>query len=131
MAVDASDGYAYKVQLVGEATWAAAGSPDAGAQITPTHVSDALPNVAGRMQTLFATRWRSASVKQREFMIALAELGGINVKREDVAERLGVGSMSLGVPRDKLLQRGLIEASSHGRLSFTLPGFAAYALDQS
>jgi hypothetical protein len=131
MAVDASDGYAYKVQLVGEATWTAAGSPDAGARIVPTHVADALPNVARRMQTLFATRWRSASVKQREFMIALAELGGIDVKREDVAARLGVESMALGVPRDKLLQRGLIEASGHGRLSFTLPGFAAYALDQS
>jgi hypothetical protein len=129
-AVEASDGYAYKVQLMGEASWIAAGYPDAGTRITPAHVEDALPKVAKKMHTLFATRWRSASVKQRELMLALAELGGIEVKREDIAGRLGVGTMALGVPRDKLLQRGLIDASSHGRLSFTLPGFADYVLEQ-
>jgi len=129
-AVTISDGYAYKVQLIGEECWLAAGRPDAGGHIRAAQVAAASPIVEKKMRTLFTTRWRSASVKQRELMMAMAALGGTDVKREDIAAHLGVGTQALGVPRDKLLQKGLIDATSHGRLSFTLPGFTDYVLEQ-
>lgn len=130
-AVTVSAGYAYKVQLIGEASWAAAGRPDPSGRITTAHVAAATPVVEAKMRTLFTTRWRSASAKQRELMSAMAKLGGVDVRRDDIATALGVGTQALGVPRDKLLQKGLVDATSHGRLSFTLPGFTEYVLEQN
>src|SRR5439155_23042192 len=41
-AVAIAQGYPYSVQLVGDATWALAGYPDAGATLTADHVQRAL-----------------------------------------------------------------------------------------
>lgn len=82
------------------------------------------------METLFRSRWRSASPKQRELLSAIAELGGRDVKREDIAARLGVTTQSLSMARDGLLRRGIIDANRHGRVSFTVPGFTEWLLEQ-
>lgn len=129
-AVVAADGYPFKVQLMGEATWDAAGEPEQGQRLTSAHVEAAIPVVADKMRVVFSVRWRSASTKQRELMVAIAELGGEDVKREDIANLLGVATTAISVPRDRLLQKGLIDANRHGRLSFTLPGFSEYVLQQ-
>lgn len=55
-AVGASDGYAYKVQLLGEESWRAAGRPDNGSHITAADVAEAIPRVEAQMRTLFTTR---------------------------------------------------------------------------
>lgn len=130
-AVTASNGYPHKVQLMGEAAWEAAGNPGSGDRITVSDVNEAIPVVDAKMRVLFAARWRSASTKQRELMIAMAELGGVDVKREDIAARLDTSTTAISVPRDRLLQKGLIDAHRHGRVSFTLPGFTEYVLEQS
>lgn len=130
LAVSSTNGYPYKVQLMGEAAWEAAGEPDPQQRLTVENVNAALPSVDKQMRTLFTARWRSASVKQRELMVAIAELGGVDVKREDIARRLGVDTKVISVPREKLLQKGLIDANRHGYVSFTLPGFTEYVLEQ-
>lgn len=129
-AVNGSEGYPFKVQLMGEASWISAGEPDPGATITEAHVDAAIPIVESKMRVVFASRWRSASTRQRELMVAIAELGGVKVKRDDIVKRLGVATTAISVPRDKLLQKGLIDATGHGLLSFTLPGFKDYVLEQ-
>jgi hypothetical protein len=123
-----ANGYAYKVQLVGEATWEAAGNLDAGERITLAAVTEAAPAVAAQMDILFAARWRQASKRQRDLMMAVAELGGVDVKREDIAERLGMSTTSLSTARDGLLRKGIIDANRYGRLSFLVPGFTEYVL---
>ncbi len=129
-AVTGSSGYPHKVQLMGEAAWEAAGDPGEGGRITLEHVDAAVPVVDRKMRAMFTARWRSASAKQRELMIAMAELGGEDVKREELASRLASTTTAISVPRDRLLQKGLIDAHRHGRLSFTLPGFTEYVLEE-
>ncbi|WP_435749004.1 hypothetical protein [Microbacterium sp. PMB16] len=130
VAVREAKGYAYKVQLIGDETWKTAGYPDPGSSITAQHIADALPQVEVHMETLFRARWRSASSKQRELLSAIAELGGRDVKREDIAARLGVTTQSISMARDGLLRRGIIDATRHGRVSFTVPGFTEWILEQ-
>jgi hypothetical protein len=48
------------------------------------------------------------------------------VTRAEVAARMGRDTRAISVPRERLLDKGVIEAAGHGRLRFTLPGFADY-----
>lgn len=131
VAVSEAKGYAYKVQLIGDEAWRTAGYPDPGSPITAEHVAEAMLQVEVHMETLFRARWRSASPKQRGLLSAIAELGGHDVKRDDIAAHLGVTSQSISMARDGLLRRGIIDANRHGRLSFTVPGFTEWILEQS
>ncbi|MFB8189125.1 ATP-binding protein [Microbacterium sp. NPDC055988] len=131
MAVSEARGYAYKVQLIGDEAWKTAGYPDPGSSITVEHLTEAMPQVEVHMETLFRSRWRSASPKQRELLSTIAELGGRDVKREDIAARLGVTTQAISMARDGLLRRGIIDANRHGRVSFTVPGFTEWILAQS
>lgn len=130
-AVREAKGYAYKVQLIGDEAWKAAGYPDAGSSITGEHITAAMPQVDMHMESLFRARWRSASQKQRELLSAIAALGGRDVKRDEIAARLGVTSQSISMARDGLLRRGIIDANRHGRVSFTVPGFTEWILGQN
>jgi len=127
-AIEQSGGYPYKVQLIGDEVWRTAGFPDTGYMITLADVENAIPEINRQMDTLFSSRWRSASRKQREILTAIAELGGHSVRRSDIAAHLGVTSNSISVTRDKLLSSGVIEATAHGEVSFTVPGFTEYVL---
>lgn len=128
--VASARGYPYKVQLVGEGAWVAAGRPDPGSRITVDDVEAGMSYVTEKMRTLFSARWRNASTKQRDLLRAIAVLGGEDVKREDIAARLGVHTAAISVPRDRMLRKGIIDATRHGRLSFTVPGFTEYILEQ-
>lgn len=131
VAVSEAKGYAYKVQLIGDEAWRTAGYPDPGSSIAAEHVAEAMLQVEVHMETLFRARWRSASPKQRGLLSAIAELGGHDVKRDDIAAHLGVTSQSISMARDGLLRRGIVDANRHGRLSFTVPGFTEWILEQS
>jgi len=125
-AVRAAQGYPYKLQLIGDATWQAASFPGPGTELTEQHLEKGSGEVDRQMRSLFASRWRAATRKQQELLAAIAKLGGKNVRREAIAELLGVDSGALSVPRDRLLRAGVIEATDHGLLSFTVPGFTEY-----
>jgi len=126
LAVQNAQGFPYKVQLIGQAAWFAAGFPAKGATITVDNVVDAMPEVNREMRSLYAARWRAATRKQQQLIAAIAELGGKDVRRDQVAELLGVSTGALSVPRDRLLRAGTIEATDHGLMSFTVPGFTEY-----
>ena len=46
--------------------------------------------------------------------------------RAQIAQRLGVDSRSISVPRERLIEKGVIEPVGHGLVRFTLPGFGDY-----
>ena len=136
-AVGESAGYPYKVQLIGDHAWAAAtrragsGGLDAGDTITLDDVEEALPHVDNDMLTLFGARWNNSSGKQQEMLVAIARLGGEDVKRSVLAAALGSTTQAISVVRQRLLDKGLLDANKHGHLSFTVPGFTEYVLDQT
>lgn len=135
-AVEESAGYPYKVQLIGDFAWKAAvrrvggDGLQFGDVIVLADVREALPRVDEAMETLFRARWNGATGKQREMLAALARLGGVDVKRGVLAEALSSPTKAISVPRQRLLDRGLIDANKHGHLSFTVPGFTQFVLDQ-
>ena len=136
-AVAESSGYPYKVQLIGDASWRAASARLARDGLRPDDtialddVMAALPSVDAEMTTLFTARWRSASPRQQDMLVAVARLGGADVKRADLADALATTTRAISVARQKLLDKGLLDANKHGHLSFTVPGFTEFVLDQA
>jgi hypothetical protein len=132
-----SAGYPYKVQLIGDFAWKAAASRlgnagvNFGAVITLPDLIDALRPVDGEMLTLFRSRWTSASTTQQHMLVAIARLGGEDVKRAVLAQELGSTTQAISVTRQRLLDKGLLYANKHGHLSFTVPGFTAFVVDQA
>lgn len=124
-------GYPYAVQLWGDAMWAAAGSPDPDGVIGAGAFESARESVNNDMEALYRARWSKASPREREVLTVMATLGGNEVARASIAEHLGVASGSLGVVRQSLLDKGIIQIAGHGLLSFSAPGFSEHVLSHS
>jgi hypothetical protein len=134
-------GYPYFLQLLAHAAWEEA-APEAGGQVEADHVVAGMPRARSQLEAMYRARWRSATDLEQQFMSAMAhELGADaptapgeedgDVSRAAVAARMGRPSRSISMVRERLLDKGVVEATGHGRLRFTLPGFAAYVRTQS
>jgi hypothetical protein len=86
-----------------------------------------------QLAALYQVRWNAATDGEKDLMVVMADLSptGEAVTRRDVADALGKSSRAISMPRDRLLEKGVIEAAGHGMLRFTLPGFAAYVRAQT
>lgn len=125
-AVRIAQGYPYTLQLLGDATWAAAGFPDAGARITDEHVRHGERAIQSDLGALFRARWEKATAAEQRFMQAMAGLGDGPMRRSHIATAVDATSDELSVPRARLIDKGLIEVAGRGELDFTIPGFAEY-----
>ncbi|NHA01583.1 type IV toxin-antitoxin system AbiEi family antitoxin domain-containing protein [Nocardioides sp. W3-2-3] len=56
----------------------------------------------------------------------MAAAGDGNVTRAAIAAGMGVDSRAISVPRERLIDKGVIEPVGHGLVRFTLPGFGAF-----
>lgn len=61
---------------------------------------------------------------------AMAHNGDGPVRRADIAATMGRGSNELSMARRSLMDKGLIDAPSHGYLEFTAPGFADFVRNE-
>jgi hypothetical protein len=132
LVLDAANGYPYFLQLLGSSVWERA-TPEAGDRLTRDHVVSGAGQAVEQLAGLYQVRWNAATDGEKDLMAVMADLSpaGDRVARRDVAEALGKTSRALSVPRDRLLEKGIVEASGHGLLRFTLPGFAAYVRAQT
>lgn len=126
--VDRAQGYPYFVQLYGDAVWESA-APQIGTVLTLDDLDRAEATVALDTQAMFRARWAKASPGEQRFLSAMAEFGEA-AKRSDLALRLGVPSQALGVPRRRLMDKGLIESGGHGWLRFSTPGFGSFIREE-
>ena len=130
-------GYPYFLQLLAHASWQAA-SPDEGDRVTAAHVRKGMPAAEEQLQAMYRARWRAATALEQDFMAAMAAEAGATtepgeepaVARSAVATRMGRTSRAVSMPRDRLLDKGIIESAGHGLLRFTLPGFTEYVRTQ-
>jgi hypothetical protein len=128
-ALSVAQGYPYLLQLIGDASWAAAGRPDPGVVLTADDVARGALAMEEDMNALFRARWAVASAGERDLMAAMAALGDGTVSRRAVADRMGVSTNALSVPRARLIDKGFIQAGGRGNLEFTIPGFAQFIRD--
>jgi len=131
-------GYPYFLQLLAHAAWQAA-APEAGSRVTAAHVRKGSPAAEEQLEAMYRARWRAATALEQQFMAAMAAEGEGQpepgeepaVTRAAVAARMGRTSRAVSMPRDRLLDKGVIEPAGHGLLRFTLPGFTGYVRSQS
>ncbi len=126
----AADGYPYFVQAYGKVTWdVAATSP-----ITAADVAMAAPAAEAELAVgFFGSRYDRATPAEREYMHAMADLGGPSgaaVGTSDVAVSLGRKPASLSPARDSLIKKGLVFSAERGQIAFTVPHFGRYLLRQ-
>jgi len=125
----AADGYPYFVQAYGKVTWdVAAASP-----ITADDVAVAAPVAEAELAVgFFGSRYDRATPAEREYMHAMAELGGpagTAVATSEVAVSLGRKPASLSPARDSLIKKGLVYSAERGQIAFTVPHFGRYLLN--
>ena len=131
-------GYPYFLQLLAHAAWQAA-RPDEGDEVTAAHVRKGLPAAEEQLEAMYRARWRAATALEQDFMAAMAAEAGAAtepgeepaVARSAVAIRMGRTSRAVSMPRDRLLDKGIVEPAGHGLLRFTLPGFTEYVRTQA
>jgi hypothetical protein len=124
----AADGYPYFVQAYGKVTWdLAASSP-----ITAEDVAMAAPVAEAELAVgFFGSRYDRATPAEREYMHAMADLGGPTgtaVATSEVAVSLSRKPASLSPARDSLIKKGLVYSAERGLIAFTVPHFGRYLL---
>lgn len=126
MAVAATSGYPFMVQLVGFHSWKAAQDPSV--EITHADVSSGIVEAERRIGRLVLwPTWKDLSEVDRKFLIAMATDHGES-KLSDVADRLDVTTSYAGVYRHRLLKTGVITAPGKGRIAFTHPATRSWIL---
>lgn len=118
-------GYPYLLQLIGSSTWDAA-RPNRGDRLTITHVRKGLPAAREQLTAMHRARWGAATPTERSFLAAMAATGKDNVTRADIATGMGRESRAISDPRERLIEKGVIEPVGHGLVRFTLPGFGEF-----
>ena len=73
-----------------------------------------------------AARWGAATPLEQHLLTVMAHAGSASVTRAEIAAGMGRSTQSLGMPRERLIDKGIVEPAGHGRLRFTMPGFAEY-----
>jgi hypothetical protein len=124
-AVATAQGYPQSLQVLGATTWDAA-RPDTGATLTLADVRAGLAEAERHLTSMFDARWSVTTPAERAFLTAMARLGDHEIRRHGIAEEMGVATTALSIPRQNLINKGVIEDAGHGLLRFTVPGFAGY-----
>lgn len=118
-----TQGYPYFLQEWGYQCWNIA-------QNERIEVADALQAESAATRRLddgfFKVRFDRLTPKEREYVIAMAQLGIGPYRSSDVAEALGESSQSLGPRRAQIISKGMIYSPSHGDIAFTVPMFNDY-----
>jgi AAA ATPase domain len=120
-ALELTQGYPFYIQEFGKHIWnLAPASP-----ITQADVDLAGPRAEESLDRgIYEVRIQRATVKERQYLRAMAELGGGPYKAGAVAAAMGSTTTALSTVRQKLLDRGLIYATEdYGYVDFTVPRF--------
>jgi hypothetical protein len=76
----------------------------------------------------FKVRFDRLTPKEREYVMAMANLGAGPYRSSDVADALGQTHQSLGPRRAQIISKGMIYSPSHGDIAFTVPLFNEYLI---
>ncbi|MDA8061019.1 MAG: hypothetical protein M0T80_01080 [Actinomycetota bacterium] len=92
-----------------------------------TAVAGAQRAVRELEEGLYAGRWAQSSTRERQYLVAVAELVGRGEPATGaaVAARLGLSTRQVSSYRDRLLTKGTLVAEG-SQLRFVVPGLAAY-----
>lgn len=122
-ALDITGRYPYFIQELGSAAWSVAEGP----VITLEDIEHAERIYESRLDTsFFRVRLDRCTTRQRQYLRAMAELGGSPQKAQDVAAVMGKQSTQVAPFRAELIAMGLLYTPEHGYAAFTVPHFDRY-----
>lgn len=120
-----TEGYPYFIQELGYAVWAIADSE----VITLQNIEDAVPGYTDKLdQSFFQVRLDRCTELQRAYLRAMADLGPLPQRANDVAERMGRTSQNQAPTRAELISMGLLYTPEHGYAAYTVPQFDRYMM---
>jgi len=123
--IEKTKGYPYFLQEWGYQCWNIAFD-------SPIKIEDAVKAAADATKRLddgfFKVRFDRLTPKEREYVIAMAQIGTGPYRSSEVAERLGESPQSLGPRRSQIISKGMIYSPSHGDIAFTVPTFDEYLI---
>ena len=123
--VQRTNGYPYFLQEWGYQCWNIA----QGQQIELADATAAAGHATRRLDDgFFKVRFDRLTPKEREYVIAMAQLGPGPYRSSDIAAALGETHQSLGPRRSQIISKGMIYSPSHGDIAFTVPMFNGYLI---
>ncbi len=115
-----TQGYPYFLQQWGYEAWNAA----AGCPIRMVDVLAATDRAIRQLDnSFFRVRFDRLTPREKEYLFAMAAIGGAQQRSGEIADRLGFKATSLGPLRGKLISKGMIYSPAHGDNAFTVPLF--------
>ena len=115
--------YPYFLQEWGKRCWDCADA----SPITAVEVETAtLEAVAELDASFFRVRFDRLSPSEKQYLRAMAELGGGFHRSGEVARVLGKSVRAVAPVRAKLIQKGMVYSPAHGDTAFTVPLFDEY-----
>jgi hypothetical protein len=119
-----TEGYPYFLQEYGKIVWDIA--PE-GQPISRRVAEEAQRTVEQKLdESFFRVRAERTTELELHYLRAMAELGPAEQTAGDVAGLIGRSSEQLGPTRARLIGKGLIYTTAHGRGAFTVPQFDRY-----
>jgi len=116
-----TEGYPYFIQEYGKVVWDIA--PE-DAPVSRTIAEEAQRAVEAKLdESFFRVRAERTTELELQYVRAMAELGPGEHSAGDVATVMGRTSVQLGPTRARLIDKGLIYTTGHGRGAFTVPQF--------
>lgn len=125
-----SGGYPYAIQVAGHFAWRTSTGSDT---ITEEHARAAIPRIEADLDQLFLSRWDGASMREKEYLLALAEVQQETDEPNGghVAEKMGEATQAVSYLRDRLIKKGTIYRSGAGGLHFITPGMARWVRNRA
>lgn len=126
--VDATEGYPFLIQLVGEQCWRV---DRESKEISRSQAQTGIANARRRLGSLVhAPALHDLSGVDKSFLLAMAEDDGAS-KIADIAKRLDSDGNYAGIYRLRLIDAELISPAGHGLVDFTLPYLREYLREQA
>lgn len=121
--LEITEGYPYFLQEWGFQAWNAADK----SPIDKGDINEATDKALMRLDDgFFQVRFDRLTPKEREYVIAMSELGKGPYRSSEVAERLGEAPSKLGPRRAQIIAKGMIYSPQYGDIDFTVPMFDDY-----
>ena len=123
LAVKASEGFPFAMQLIGYSAWRYA--KDDG-ELTRAHVEKAVRRAYQEMEhSVVQPTLRECSQREVEYLAAMAVDDGPSIT-SDVAARMGISMTNASNLRRRLIDRGVIKDLRMGLVGFDMPAFRPY-----
>jgi len=121
--VEVTEGYPYFLQEWGFQAWNAADKSPIDANDIEVATDAALKRLD---DGFFQVRFDRLTPKEREYVVAMSELGKGPYRSSEVAEHLSEPPSKLGPRRAQIIAKGMIYSPQYGDIDFTVPMFDDY-----